>query len=89
MPTGFSPNADGMNDEFFNPGFSPDVKNYNLLVFNRWGQLVFKSADFAKGWNGTDGAGNIAPQGIYVYKLNVETRSGKAFDYTGNVTLVR
>ncbi len=89
IPNAFSPNADGKNEEFFNPGFNLDVKSYSMLVFNRWGQLIFETSNFAKGWNGTDGKGNIAPQGVYVYKLSIQTHSGKIFDYAGNVTLVR
>ncbi len=89
LPNAFSPNGDGANDNFFNPGFSLDVQSFNLKIFNRWGQKFFEATDFTDTWNGNDGHGSNAPQGTYVYSLSITAHNGKNYQYNGTVTLVR
>jgi hypothetical protein len=51
VPTAFSPNGDGLNDDWLNvPSF---VKTFNLKLFNRWGEMIFETNDrhFPLGWN--------------------------------------
>ena len=43
MPTGFSPNSDGLNDVFIPNGFGILDEGYSFLIFDRWGTLVFES----------------------------------------------
>lgn len=66
IPNTFSPNGDGVN-EFFR--FENVPEPITLLVFNRWGQLVYKSEDYQNDWNGTDLNGNALPEGVYTYKI--------------------
>ena len=51
MPTGFTPNNDGKND-LLKPILLGDVVQYRLWIYNRWGELIFETADLTKGWNG-------------------------------------
>lgn len=85
IPTGFSPNGDGVNDALrvLGSGYT----EINLQIFDRQGQLMFDSGD-AAGWDGTFKG---APQGVdvYAYHLTATCRDGKKKDLKGNVTLVR
>jgi gliding motility-associated-like protein len=89
IPNAFTPNADGINDYFFDTGYVMDVKSYKMSVFNRWGQKIYESADYTKFWNGIDSEGNPAQNGVYVYALEVVTKGGKEHTFHGQVTLVR
>ncbi len=51
MPTAFSPNADGLNDDF-KPKYYCEITNYELLVYDRWGKTVFTSNMVNKSWDG-------------------------------------
>ena len=86
VPNIFSPNEDGANDIYFIRG--KGVKQFNLAIYNRWGQLVFESDDIEKGWDGTK-EGTMMNQGVFVYKLNVIMHDGSTIKQTGNITLVR
>lgn len=70
VPTAFTPNADGKNDRWIIPGLNA-YTNYEVLVFNRWGQMVYRSKDANSGWDGSFG-GKLLPTGVYPYliKLN-------------------
>lgn len=86
LPTAFTPDGDGLNDEFKVIGTK--VFNFNMQVFSRWGDLVFFSDDATTGWNGNI-SGNKAPQGTYVYRLNFEDATGRTFNPSGAVVLLR
>jgi len=76
FPTAFTPNDDGQND-FFGPlGFLSTVKDYTLSVFNRFGQVVFKSNDPFKKWDGKLQNKKV-PGGTYVW-LATYSNKGKA-----------
>lgn len=67
FPTAFSPNADGLNDQF-NAVLGCQLESYNLSIFNRWGELIFHSEDTGSGWNGSF-KGKRSPSDQYVYKV--------------------
>jgi len=67
LPSAFSPNHDGRN-EIFQPVYYCDVQDYELKIFNRWGQLVFASHAISNGWNGTKNNAAVEP-GLYPYLL--------------------
>lgn len=81
IPNVFSPNADGINDNFW-VEYTGD-QPFNLIVFDRWGTEVFITTNKQKRWDGTNGNGQL-PEGVYYYKLRVGNR-----DFNGNITLVR
>ena len=51
VPTGFTPNKDGNNDKFGVFGLEKYIKTYELYVFNRWGEVIFRSEDFYETWD--------------------------------------
>ena len=59
-----------------------------MLVFDRWGNLLFESTDPERGWNGTY-KGALCPQDVYVYRITVKYNDGNEFTKTGDVTLIR
>lgn len=87
FPSAFTPNKDGKNDVFrmLNPY---GVKNYDLKIFNRWGQLVFRTNDVSKGWNGQT---NITEQGstVFAWTASGVDATGKKFLHKGTVLLIR
>jgi gliding motility-associated-like protein len=87
VPSAFSPNDDG-----FNPIWRPygtGLKNYQLTVFNRWGQIVFESPKIDHGWNGLLGSGEKAPQGVYDYRIDVMFDNEDTQTLIGKLTLLR
>lgn len=81
VPNAFSPNGNGMNDQF-QPVHYCDITDYNLEVFNRWGELIFATTDATTGWNGTY-KGRRVEQGVYVYQVSyVPKVNGQLRNYT-------
>lgn len=89
VPNAFTPNSDGLNENFFEAGYIVDVSSYSMSIFNRWGQKVFENDSHYKPWNGLDKNGKPAPEGVYVYAIKVKTYSGKDYYFSGRVTLLR
>jgi len=90
IPNAFTPDDDEYN-QIWKPIFSSGVDPYNfhLLVFNRYGEIVWESYDYTKGWNGFYG-GQLVQDGVYVWKLDFkETMSDKKHNHTGHVTILR
>lgn len=90
MPNAFTPNNDGSNDIFKGKGFFQAISDYQLSIFNRWGQLVFSSEDPNEGWNGQfENSGDLSPLGVYVYKARYLDPRGEEKILEGHVTLIR
>ena len=90
FPNAFSPNNDSSNDLFIGNGYYDGLKEYNLTIWNRWGQLVFETDDPRSGWNGREyNSGADAPQGVYVYKASYQDPRGKTVKTDGHITLLR
>lgn len=66
VPNVFTPNGDGVNDEF--RVLYRSLKEFNIWVYNRWGKLVYQSNDPSKGWDGTIN-GRKAAEGAYFYVI--------------------
>lgn len=89
FPTGFTPNGDGFNDLFSPLGAAAKYsKDYELRVWNRWGQEVFRSAEYTLGWDGNYN-GQLAQTGVYAYLLTYKNVLGESKIVKGNVTLIR
>ena len=88
IPTAFSPNNDGLNDRF-QPTFDDGCKEsqYLLQVYNRWGQIVFRSYDPSKGWDGVYN-GTLADVGVYFYFIQLKDVKGKRI-LKGDMTLLK
>ncbi|MDP4845207.1 MAG: gliding motility-associated C-terminal domain-containing protein [Salibacteraceae bacterium] len=86
-PTAFTPDGDGLND-VFTVRFEEILVDFKIEIFNRWGQLIYKSNDQYFEWNGFDG--NPENQfNSFVYKLIGTTSAGTTFDKNGTITIIR
>ena len=70
IPSAFSPNSDGKNDEF--KASLINFENYEMKIFNRWGELLFQSNDPNEGWDGTYKGADVQ-QGVYLYQITLVT----------------
>lgn len=86
IPTGFSPNNDGTNDELRVLG-GPFVE-VDFRVYNGWGNLVFSTTDPGGSWDGTY-KGEPQPGGVYVFTATGVTIKGRHVKTSGSVTLIR
>jgi len=86
FPNAFTPNGDGLND-VFRP-VSEGVIKYELLVYTRWGELIFTTKDLNAGWDGKIN-GELAKPDVYVWKAEGKFTNGRAFELAGDVTLVK
>lgn len=84
LPNAFTPNGDGLNDEFIGVGFTEAISDFSLQIFNRWGTLIFSSNSPETGWTGED-----LSSGIYIYKVSFIQPNGELFLNQGEVALVR
>ena len=87
VPTAFSPNGDGLND-IFKPLVAGMAKEIFFRVYNRFGELVYESSDFSKGWDGTY-KGKQQPLATYVWNVRGIDAFGKPHEKKGYVVLVR
>jgi gliding motility-associated-like protein len=87
IPNAFTPNGDGLNDEF--KAVAPGIQQTNYFrVFDRWGHLMFETKDVRKGWDGRY-AGVGQPTAVYVWVIKGVDVSGKVVEFRGTVTLIR
>ena len=86
VPTIFSPNNDGNNDELCVLGNC--ISEMELNIFNRWGEKVFETTSQNICWDGTH-RDKPVNTGVFVYKLRTVNTDGEEIIYSGNITLVR
>jgi gliding motility-associated-like protein len=88
VPNAFTPNGDGKNDVFNGKGV--EIYDFNMIIFDRWGQLIYSTDDKDTGWDGrANGGTDIAQSDVYVYKIILHDYQGKRHNYQGTVTLVK
>ena len=92
VPNVFSPNGDGHNDLFAaQAGRDVQVETYQLDLFDRWGNLIFRSEDAGAGWDGKLN-GSDMPAGVFVWRLAAKVRACSQFEQVelyGDVLLLR
>jgi gliding motility-associated-like protein len=89
MPNAFTPNLDNKNDFFGGVGFFEWARDFEMTIWNRWGELIFETNDPATGWNGKkNNTGNYVPQGVYLYRVRFLGPRGKPYEYRGYATLI-
>jgi gliding motility-associated-like protein len=90
VPNGITPNGDGVNDELVfnqllnNPEDYPDNE---IIIFNRWGDVVFKAKPYLNDWRGTNQGGEDLPHGTYYYILRLDIANGDII--RGDVTILK
>ena len=92
MPNVFSPNGDGVNDEFL-PRYNPDMPvTFQMYIFNKWGEQVFSTSDISKGWDGRY-KGAECPQDMYTWTIIFSAPENYKFmqksPQSGNVMLLK
>lgn len=85
IPNSFTPNGDNINDIF--QVTSEGLLDFELTIFNRWGEEIFTTTDPNKGWNGQH-KGELVQNDVYVYKVKVKSKN-QTKELIGHVNLVR
>ncbi|MFZ9956754.1 MAG: gliding motility-associated C-terminal domain-containing protein [Flavobacteriales bacterium] len=87
VPNAFTPNNDGLNEAFYFRSIS--VAEFELLIFNRWGELIFTSNNINQGWDGTYN-GREAQIDVYVWKVRYKREHTSIWEEEiGRVSLIR
>jgi hypothetical protein len=87
LPNAFAPN--GVNNGFRGEGMFAGIQNFQLLIFNRWGEKVFGTNDPNEAWNGKkQGTGAVCPAGVYVVWVRFRTEEGEVKEWKQNLILV-
>lgn len=87
VPSGFSPNGDGINDEFFINTRS--LTRFTIKIYNRYGNLVYASQNPDFKWKGESDEGVVLAEGVYTYRLDALDITGDQVTELGTVTLFR
>jgi gliding motility-associated-like protein len=88
IPNAFTPDLYGPQKNNFFWVEADNYKGFEMYLFNRWGQEVFKSEQRLPGWNGMY-QGKPAQEDVYVYQINIQNTDGRWFHFNGTVTLLR
>ncbi|MGC9342544.1 MAG: PKD domain-containing protein, partial [Bacteroidales bacterium] len=96
FPNVFRPNPTGPTGGYYSDGqrtnnlfypVSDGVVEYNMMIYSRWGELLFQTDELYQGWDGYY-KGELCPQGVYVYNVQVTYSNGKEENIVGDVTLL-
>ncbi|RLD56845.1 MAG: hypothetical protein DRJ01_14690, partial [Bacteroidetes bacterium] len=97
FPNAFTPSKTGPSDgrdpndlsnQIFYPRYTVGVVDYNLKIFNRWGELLFETNEIDVGWDGYY-LGELCKQDVYVWKVVAKCSNGHDIINAGDVTLIR
>jgi len=86
IPNVFTPNEDMVNEEFY-PIISKETENYHMMIFNRWGEMIFETTQQTARWDGKY-HNETVPMGVYFYVINYHYNS-KDYYYNGSVTVLK
>ena len=101
FPDAFSPGNDFSNNNYFYPkGIGASETNFQMIIFDRWGESIFTSSEFPQGfsqekqveggWNGRyNNSGDYVPNGIYIWRIQITDKSMVMHEFTGTVNLIR
>ena len=88
VPNAFTPNDDGVNDVWLPVISNNSDEIFEVVIYSRWGELIFKSNDPHVGWNGKHN-GKLVEAGVFTYKITYGDVFNKKYVKTGTVTVVR
>ncbi|MDZ4751528.1 MAG: choice-of-anchor L domain-containing protein [Flavobacteriales bacterium] len=88
VPNCFTPDGDGVNEVF--QVYGHDILNFEIVIFSRWGEMVYRSTDMNEAWTGgKNGSEHFVSDGIYSFMLKAEGIRGNFIEKSGQVTLLR
>lgn len=88
IPNAFTPDGDGINDSF--SGIGEGFLNYEMYIYNRWGEEIFYTDNYAARWGiGPRGVLDRIPIDVYAYKMIVTLPTLETKQYIGRVTVIR
>jgi gliding motility-associated-like protein len=87
IPGSFTPNFDGINDLF--TVVAENIVTFQMLIYNRWGELLFQTNSIEPGWKGFSDIGYSYPDGTYAYVIDALGKDGQVYHLTGGITLFR
>ena len=89
IPNSFSPSKiDGVNDVFKITGIGYVTDDFELKIYDRLGELVFKTNDITKGWDGSVKGSKIAATNVYVYKIEIKDYRLKLREFVGHISVL-
>ena len=88
VPTAFTPNGDGLNDIFLAKGSG--ISNFEMKIYDRWGELVYVSENIEFGWDGKiNHSSDVMENGTYMYHIYVTDYNEKVWVYNGELNLMK
>jgi gliding motility-associated-like protein len=66
-----------------------NLSTFEMLIYNRWGELLFQTNSIQPGWKGFSDNGYSYPDGVYDYRINATGMDGQVYERSGSVTLLR
>lgn len=88
LPNAFTPDGDGLNDVFVPEATGVSEDEYTMYIYDRWGQLIFKSDHPKVGWDGTFKDVPV-PNGVYTYQVFIKDLREMPHVYEGHVNVIR
>lgn len=90
VPNAFTPNGDGLNEIFLPQGTGIDIDNFEMWIFDRWGNNIFYTEKWGKGWDGTvNGDSKLVEEDVYVWKIVLKDFRGDKHSYVGHLSVVK
>ncbi len=90
VPGAFTPNGDATNNVFMGQGVGFREEDFSMVIYDRWGELVFKTNDPYQPWDGIKAGANIkCPAGVYVWMIDITEENTVHHKMKGTVTLIR
>jgi gliding motility-associated-like protein len=88
-PDGFTPNGDNLNETYAPLYICSGLSEFNMRIFNRWGELVYETNDINNGWNGKF-KGKEQAIGTYIYYIKAKSANiNKTIESNGVFSLIR
>jgi gliding motility-associated-like protein len=89
MPNIFTPNGDGVNDTYVIKGDTEIFNEFNIIITNRWGNVITEYNDPSGVWDGTNNKGEIVEEGVYFYNVQAVTLQNEAIVKKGFIQVVK
>jgi len=90
VPNTLTSNRDEINENFNVKGIGLEKENFELIIFDRWGDVIFKTEELHQGWDGSfQNTDKLVKQDVYVYKIQVRTITQETINLMGKVHVIR